>query len=230
VKLGLLRGFRLTRDGETLDVPPAAQRVIAYLALERRSVQRMVIAGTLWIDSNDEQASASLRTALWRLGQVTGEVIDACGTTLELAADIVVDLAQATARANMLVSCPEEHCERDLELLGVAGDLLPDWYEDWVLIERERFRQLRLHALENLCRTLSAVGAHAQAVVAGLTAIEVEPLRESSNRALINAYAAEGNIAEALRHYTIFKRRLARELGMSPTTKMEMLVTRLRTA
>ena len=40
------------------------------------------------------------------------------------------------------------------------GELLPDWYDDWVLLERERFRQLRLHALDALCDDLTRAGRH----------------------------------------------------------------------
>ncbi len=228
LSLRLLQGFSLRRDGRPLEIPPAAQRVVAFLALEQRRVDRLVVSGKLWIDSSTEHAAASLRTALWRLGQVSDDVVRADGAMLELAREVSVDLSHASARANLLVRQPEEHCERDLEMLGLAGDLLPDWYDDWVLIERERFRQLRLHALENVCRALTAAGAHAEAILAGLTAISVEPLRESSNRALIAAYGAEGNTAEAMRHYSLFRKRLDDELGLLPSPRMEMLMARLR--
>jgi hypothetical protein len=48
------------------------------------------------------------------------------------------------------------------EVLSV--DLLPDWTEDWVLMERERYHQLRLRALEALCRRLTLKGRCGQAV------------------------------------------------------------------
>jgi DNA-binding SARP family transcriptional activator len=150
------------------------------------------------------------------------------GSMLALSPDVKVDIQGATVRAALLLERPEEHCAHDLELLGVAGDLLPDWYDDWVLIERERFRQLRLHALENLCCAFTRVGEHSQAVRAGLAAVGIEPLRESSHRALICAHVAEGNPAEALRQFELFKARLMDDLGLSPSSKMEMLVARIR--
>lgn len=228
IRVQLLRGFALYRGGGQVEVPPAAQRVIAFLALEGRRVNRLAVSGTLWLDAGEERAGASLRTALWRLGQVAGDVVRGEGLTLGLAGEVKVDFNQVYARANLLASQPEEHCERDLELLGVTGDLLPDWYDDWVLIERERLRQARLHALESLCRSLAAAGDYARAVHAGLMAVRVEPLRESSYRALIAAHAAQGNAAEGLRHYALYKRRMADELGLAPSAKMEMLVSRLR--
>ena len=82
-----------------------------------------------------------------------------------------------------------------LDLLCRAGELLPHWYDDWVVIERERFRQLRLHALDALCESLAAAGRYAAAVEAGRASVAAEPLRESAHRLLIQAHLAEGNRA-----------------------------------
>jgi DNA-binding SARP family transcriptional activator len=227
-RLQLLRSFSLSCDGEQLDVPFAVQRLIAFLALQERRVHRLALAGTLWIDSSEEHAGASLRTALWRLGQIADGIVTNDGGTLALSRDVAVDLRHAMSRVNLLLERPEEHSERDLDLLGVAGDLLPDWYDDWVLLERERFRQLRLHALESLCHAFVAAGAHVQAIRAGLAAVALEPLRESSHRALISAYVAEGNVSEALRHYQLYKRQLAESLALRPSPRLEMMMARIR--
>ena len=64
----------------------------------------------------------------------------------------------------------------DLELLDLeadALDLLPGWYDDWTILERERLRQRVLHALEAQSRILSAVGRHAVAVEAALSSLKL---------------------------------------------------------
>lgn len=106
------------------------------------------------------------------------------------------------------------------------GDLLPDWYDDWLLVERERFRQLRLHALERLSELLVRSGSLAEAVDAGLQAVAGEPLRESAQRALIVAYLAEGNRAAAFRQYDDYKLRLRRELDLEPGPALAELLAR----
>ena len=85
----------------------------------------------------------------------------------------------------------DEIAEVNEEVL--SADLLPDWTEDWVLMERESYHQLRLRALEALCRRLTANGRFGQAVQAGLAAVSGEPLRESARQALIEAHLAEHN-------------------------------------
>jgi DNA-binding SARP family transcriptional activator len=105
----------------------------------------------------------------------------------------------------------------DIALLRDSGDLLPDWYDDWVIIERERFRELRVEALERICRQLSGVGRYGDAVQAGLAAVAAEPLRESAHQALIGAHLAEGNRTDALRQYQLLSYLLRRDLDLEPS-------------
>jgi hypothetical protein len=72
-----------------------------------------------------------------------------------------------------------------------ALELLPGWYDDWVLLEREPLRQRVLHGLEALSRHLVRAGRFAEAVEAAMVAVAVEPLRESAQRALVTAHLAE---------------------------------------
>jgi DNA-binding SARP family transcriptional activator len=228
VRLELLRGFAMRHGSHILEVPLVVQRVVAFLALQHRPVHRLVVSGTLWMESGEDHASASLRTALWRLHRIVEDLVMPSGSTLCLAADVGVDVRDAERRAELLLRSPEEWCRRDLLVLGSDGDVLPDWYEDWVIAARERYRQLRLHALEALCRALAEAGAHAEAVNAGLAAVAGEPLRESSRRALMAAHLAQGNVCEALREYELFRRQLSDAVGLEPSERMQMMVARLR--
>jgi DNA-binding SARP family transcriptional activator len=98
-----------------------------------------------------------------------------------------------------------------------ALDLLPGWYDDWALMERERIRQRILHALEALSGRLAAAGRFADAVEAAILAVSAEPLRETAQRALISAHVAEGNLAEARRSYRVYCDLVRSELGVEPS-------------
>ncbi len=113
----------------------------------------------------------------------------------------------------------------DFATLVAAMDLLPHHYDDWVLIERDRHRQLRMHALEMLCIQLSAAGRHGEAVEAGLAAVNGEPLRESSQRVLIRAHLAEGNRCEAIRQFDSYRELIQHELGLRPSPEMNALLS-----
>jgi DNA-binding SARP family transcriptional activator len=224
VRLSLLGGFVLTAGGETLSPPLNGQRVLAFLALKGRSLHRAYVAGSLWIDSSDERAAGSLRSALWRLNR-SDRLVEASGESLTLAPHVDVDVEAAVAQAHELLDPSTSACPA-LADVTFFGDLLPDWYDDWVVFERERFRQLRAHALECLCERLSHAGRFGEAIEAGLAAARIEPLRESAQRALIRVHVAEGNIVEAVAQYRRFREHLRDELGLAPSAQLEELVAR----
>jgi DNA-binding SARP family transcriptional activator len=226
-RVGLLQGFELSSKGELVSLPLSAQRVVAFLALHDRPVHRLYVAGTLWLNSTEAKANACLRTALWRLRTPECHVVEATSTHLELAKHVEVDVRETKAAAEQAIGHEVAPGDYAAATLYRAGELLPDWYEDWVLVEREHFRQLRLHALEALCADLTAAGRFGEAARAGLAAIKGEPLRESAHRVLIATYLAEGNPGEALRQYRLFRRLLAEQLGLEPSHLMVELMAAL---
>lgn len=224
IDLGIVNGFRLRRAGEAILVPLAAQRLLGFLAVQRYPMHRLHVASRLRPDTSDERATASLRSTLWRLGELADAVVCAEGCTLALADGLHVDLHDVTARAQSLISYPFDYREDDLALLADCGDVLPDWYDDWLQFERARVRQLRLHALEALSAALLRDHRFGQAAEAALAAIGADPLRESAHRCLIAVHLAEGNVGEALCQYREVRRLLREQLGISPSPATEELM------
>lgn len=221
--LRLLGSFELLSRRTAVAVPLPAQRLAAFLAVERRPVLRGKVAGTLWPYSSEERSSANLRTALWHLNKSHPGVVEA-SSALRLAPKVQVDLRDATLLAQRVLDHGGDPGDDEANIEALSSDLLPDWYDDWILFERERFRQIRLHALEALSERLAMAGRFAGAVQAALAAVAVEPLREGSQRALIRAHLAEGNVIEAIRQYRFYRRMLRDEIGTEPSRLMQELV------
>ncbi len=219
IQIRLLHGFELRCGGQQIGLPLGSQRLVAFLALHNRPLLRVYVAGSLWIDASEERSHANLRSALWRLRQTGHFVVDATPSHVSLAPDVEVDVHRVLARSRGLLRDPSGGLDDEL-----TGDLLPDWYDEWLELERERLRQLRLHALEAVAERLLAHGRYGEAVEAGLAALEADPLRESAHRLLVRVYVAEGNLGEALRQYRVFCARLHDELGLRPSAHMEALV------
>lgn len=224
VVLTMLGGFDLRSSGERVVLPPSAERVVAYLAIHRGSAARANVAGTLWIDSPENRAMANLRSALWRLRRPGIDIVENVGEHLALRDDVEVDFRELAFAASRWLDGASPVDLGQLERLAQSRDLLGDWYDDWVLLEREHFRQLRLQALERLAVELAAAGQFGQAIGAALAAVESEPLRESSHRALIAVHLAQGNRGEAIRQYRTYTRLMADELDLPPSSQMEELV------
>jgi DNA-binding SARP family transcriptional activator len=184
------------------------------------------VAGTLWLDSTDDRAGASLRSSLWRLNRPGHVLVDATGTHLCLASAVDVDLRRAFALARRLLDGTADHEDLDAGEAALGGELLPDWYDDWLVFERERFRQVSLHALEALAERLVRAGEVARALEAALSAVRAEPLRESAHRVLIRVHLAEGNRGEAVRQYELCRRLLRERLGVEPTEQLDRLLAR----
>ena len=228
IQLSVLGGFELRSGDMTLPaLAPEAQHLLALLALRDRLVSRAAIAGTLWPDASEMHAYASLRSALSRLSVLAHEAIAITGTDLALAPDVVVDLHDARALAHRLldgVAVPATADSTAEAIQSLSADCLPDWYEEWAIIESEEWRQLRLHALDALALHLTAAGRFGDAVAAALASMRAEPLRESACATLIRVHLAEGNQSEAIRAYEGYRALLARELGIEPTPALRALL------
>jgi DNA-binding SARP family transcriptional activator len=229
LKVSLQRHFEVTSDGVPLEVPHSSQRLVAFLAVNGGPVPRELVAAQLWSEATGDRAGAALRTALWRLGSsAAGGLVVATAGRLALGPGVSVDFC-ATAQLAWAILQGRDRAAAvgDVAALRDAGDLLPDWYDDWAIVERERFRQLRIDALEVLCVALSDAGEYAAAIDAGLAALAAEPLREQGHRVLIAAHLAAGNLGEALRQYRILHELLQRELGVTPSPATERLLASL---
>jgi DNA-binding SARP family transcriptional activator len=223
-RLRVVSGFELSIDGSIVRLPSHVERVLAYLAVNDREQPRQRVAFQLWTDLPEVRASANLRTALWRGRSATGRLIVARCGYLSLDPRLDVDVRHLRALAGRLVHPGSTVDDAEVDLSLMVGDLLPDWDEEWIETERERLRQLRVHALEAWCRRLTTEGRHAEAVDVGLLALSAEPLRETAQRLVIEAHLAEGNPSEAHRCFDLFRTRLWDELGLEPSSGLTELV------
>lgn len=222
-KISLLRAFEVRVDDHAVRLPSSAQRVLAFLAVHDRPQLRTTVATSLWMDTTEERAAANLRSALWKLADLRDRVVDAVGGYLGLAREVEVDFRRVLLRTRDLIN-DSKQTEVDSETGDLAADLLPDWDEHWLLFERERLRQLRVHALEALTRRLVADRRFAEAVDAGLSAVAAEPLRESAQRLLMEVHLAEGNFSEARRQFELYREVLWESLALFPSVGLCSLV------
>lgn len=218
LKLQLLGEFVLVQEGRRLALPLGAQRLVAFLALHGPT-PRPVVMGTLWQNVGERHARGCLRTTIWRLNRDEPRLVWPAGDALALRPEIAVDTRTFTTSARAILE-GSASAAAEGGVLSILGDLLPGWYDDWVIFERERLRQLRLHALDALASRLAADGRYADALEAAIEGIRLEPLRESAHRVIIAIHLAEGNGAEALRHYDLFSELLGAELGIKPSLQL----------
>jgi DNA-binding SARP family transcriptional activator len=214
--LHLFGGPFATVGDRRVNPPEGSKRLLALLALHGGPLARPRVARLLWPGVDSRRADGNLRTALWRLHGAGCDLIDSDGQALRLQDGLAVDAQLLHAWALRIIS---GHIHSgDLALTPWVEDglcVLPGWYDDWVLVERERLRRSVLEALEVLSRRLHRAGRFAEGVEAALIAVAADPLRDSAQQALIDAHLAEGNLGEAHRARNAYRRLLHRELGVS---------------
>lgn len=226
-RVSLISEFQLFIDDTSVAVPHGIQRLLAYLAMAARPVSRSRAAGQLWEDVPEERALGNLRSVIWRLRRIPERIVRTFDDRLALDTGVEVDLAELMRLTVELAAHPDPSSLARLPQLVAATEVLPGWEEEWIIVERERFRELRLHALERACEALLAEGMHGPAVHTAMAAVTAEPFRDSAQRLLVQAQLAEGNAAAALRTYHAFRDLMEEELGLEPSEAMAQLVSRL---
>ena len=232
IEISLLGTFAVRVGTNPLAVTSrCSQRLLVFLALHDRILARVAIAGTIWPEVSDEKAGVSLRSSLSRMDAPMREAIVTAPADLHLATNVTVDYRESQALAHRLLQLETPPREADLTSDAVStlsGELLPDWYDDWVVAEAEDWRQLRMTALEAQARILTTYGRLPEAAGAARAAMRAEPLRESAHASLVRVHLAEGNQSEALRVFDRYRTLLNDELGLEPTPLLSDLVEAIR--
>ena len=221
----LFGGPYVMLNGSRVEVPDGSKRLLVFVALGTGRVDRRFAAGSLWPVGNDDRAAGNLRSALWRLRCAGIDLVESDKHSLRLRPGTVVDVSLVCDWAARLVD--GSATQADLCVVNWrtnALELLPGWYDDWVIFERERIRQQLLHAMEIMSRRLADAGRCAEAVETAISAVSADPLRESAHRVLIEAYLAEGNLVEGRRAYDRYRTIVRRELGVDPGRELTSLV------
>lgn len=232
LRLNLLGGFeaRLGTGAPVTLARRKAQALLAYLALQPGQVlMRDKLAALLWGDSTDGQARHSLRQALLAIRQAlpsaAGEILRV-GTDTVTLNDAAVDVDVAAFERLVTRGTPEalgEACALYrgdfLEGLGVREPP----FEDWLLTQRERVRELAVEALARLLAHHVQQNATAQAIRTAGRLLGLDPLQEAVHRTLMRLHAQQGRRGMALRQYQLCVGVLQRELGVEPEARTREL-------
>ena len=223
-RLRLLGQWQLTA---TPDLPKSgvsrdARRLLAFLAL-RGAMSRAEVRRLLWPESRDAASASRLRNCLWRLAKARSALLEERRDALDLRSDVSVDVDELFSVAASIDQGLGDVAPRLFEC-----DLLPGWDEDWLVVDRERIRQARLHALERLSERHLRAEQYALALDAALAALHADPLRESAHRSVIAVHLGEANFVEAIQQFERCRSILADELGVGPSRTLLAMMAECR--
>ena len=219
-RVTVLGAFTLISHGTAVPLGIDARRLVAYLAVHPRPQGRRALAADLWPGIEVEAAMRLLDDAVLAVA-VPGLLVTGADGALALGADVDVDLAAAMLLVRTL---PDVPAVESPELTLLDADILPGWTAAWIVVERERFRQLRLHAVEERSLRLIGAGRCGEAVALARAAARSAPSRESARRTLIEAHLAQGDIAAAVAEYDEYQELLRSSVGAAPAFALDALL------
>ena len=236
LRLSLLAArFELAGPDGVVDLPgKKLAGLLAYLACTAPVPQpREKLTTLLWGSHYDTQARQNLRQALFRLRRALGQ--DALlgeGEEISLAPGVVdcdavrfEALIREGSRAS-LAAAVDLYKERFLADVAISEEA----WADWVTGQRQRLEGLALDALVRFGEIELALGRADKALETARRALAINILREDAHRLIIQALAATGRKAEALKHYQDLVALLKRELDAEPDAATKSLVAQLRSA
>ena len=202
--------------------------LFAYMVLCReRAMSRDELAEAMWPDAPPRSQDGALRTLLSRLRSALGSdaVVGRDEVALELPEPVWIDLEAAAAQLPRAYEALDRRDARAAWALAqvplniAARGLLPGVNTNWVEPRRRDLAELRLQALEVIGRAGLELGGTQLGSVerAGRALIELERFRESGYVLLMEALAAQGNIAEGVRVFERLRRLLRDDLGTAPS-------------
>ncbi len=236
IRLFLVGSFRVERGSEPPRLPTRkAESLLAFLVLHPTAQAREKLAALLWGDVPDAQARGSLRKALTHLRAALGEqVVFADRQTVQLNPECALwcdarELERVTdmrewASLNALNETREQ-------IAGLyRGDLLADFYDEWILPLREHVRARVVSSLLALAQGYRAQSEYARAMEAAQRVLQIDNANERAHQHLMFCFAAMGNRHAALTQYKECERALRDELGVEPARETQQLYAWLQQA
>ena len=225
-------------DGPPLEIRSAKlQTLLAYLSLHpHRPLDRDRVGQALWPDAGDASARRNLREYLYRARQTLEAFIPGAGMieaeenfiTFSPPSTCWIDLTEferlSEEGRRLATVAPAEAIARLRQAVDLyQGHLLSNLYDDWVIAERERLRELFIDNLARLGQLWQVSSRPDEAIGVIRLLLEYDPLREKEHRRLMELYLASGDRAGALQQYQRCRQILADELAAEPMPETEAL-------
>lgn len=217
-------------DGTPCDTgSPTTRSLIAYLLINRgRPSDRRRLGFLFWPNVTESAARRNLRQYLHHIRTALAP-IDPEGNVLLTDGTNIQFNPQYDFSLDTEIFLRETQPERSLQEVNHAlslytGDLLDDIYDDWCVLERNRFRQLWLTTLDRYSQALQSIGQLNDALTIVQKWIAVEPFDETAQCRLMHLLALTGDRVRAIRAYQDFAKKLESEIGSVPLPETQELL------
>jgi predicted ATPase/DNA-binding SARP family transcriptional activator/tetratricopeptide (TPR) repeat protein len=225
LEVRVLGQFEARLFDQPLNLPSRpAQSLLAYLMLTAgQGHRREKLAGMFWPDAAEAKARGYLRQTLWRLRKVLEP-----DAPVYLAADDLSISFLTNSNYWLDAAILERGGELSASVAAYRGELLPGFYDEWVLLERERLRGLFERKMSSLLERLGSQQRWGEVIEWGERWVALGNLPEAAYRAMMTAHAKLDDPAGAAAVYQRCAELLWEDLGMEPSIETRALHTRIQ--
>lgn len=207
-----------------------AQSLFAYLIINAGTAHRREkLAGMLWSDSLEETVRDNLHHALWRLRK---SLESGSSSRFLYADDLTISFKESSdywLDAAELEKLSENASADELitVLSQYQGELLPGFYDEWVVSEREHLSSIFEPHMARLMPLLETGRRWLEILDWAERWVKLGQKPEPAYRALMSAHAAKGDMSKVAASYERCVKSL-REFGMEPSEQTKELYKNLK--
>jgi len=229
LKITLLGQFKLQAKDLPIELPSRpAQSLLAYLALNAGVTQRREkLASLLWPEASETNARSYLRQALWRIRKALERASIPGENYLETSDISITFKAQADywVDAALLLEIGEAPTIEDLtEAVSLyQGELLPGFYDEWIVLERDRLQAVFHQMMNLLLEHLIQAEQWDKTLKWGEQWIRLGFAPEPAFRYIMLAHAGLGDQGMVNSTYQRCVESLSRELDLEPSPETQQL-------
>lgn len=214
------------------------QALLYYLAVTGRPHGRESLVTLLWGDMPEATAKRNLTQVLSLLRKQFAQVLEITPQQIGLKPEATYWVDVEQFQQTLETIHPAQEPERLRQVVDLyRGDFLQGFYvkaaldfEEWVLAQRERLRELLIQALDSLVNHYLRQADYPAGLDIAARLLALEPWRETAHRQIMLLLAHSGRREAALAQYETCRQVLAQELGVEPTAMTTALYQRLKVA
>jgi len=238
--------FRVERNDQLLDGLEAGkvQELLGYLLIHRERPQpREFLSETIWESQPPAKSKKYLRQTLWKLKSALREhiggenpdlLIDPEWIQLDPSAGWRTDIAEFEQTYNGVKNkssanlSSEDYRNMEKTVRLYHGGLLEGWYQEWCILERERFEAMHLTFLNKLIQYCERHHLYEAGLAYGRQLLSYDRAYEYAHRQMMRMFFQSGDRTQALRQFERCTAALHEELGVEPADRTRLLYQQIR--
>lgn len=230
IRLELFGTFRLTKNGRVINFARKKSKgLLAYLVLHPKQHSRERLASMFWSESDIAGARRALRVSLTEIRSALGEsliISEQDSIRFNSTGEVWVDALEFQSVSKLAPQHSILELKKYLSLY--QGDLLEEFYDEWIIQLREKYFGIYINVLLQGANSCRVVGNYSQAIEFAQQAIQADPVNEVAHQHWMVCLAAQGQVETAIKVFGQLQKKMLDEFEVAPSLETQKLYEKLQ--